>query len=512
MFSGDDLDLQTVLADMAANEVILFAVVAGSSVKDYWDHWTSLTGGEALLLNNSSNLPDAIQTIIENSAAKVDHLSLRVTPGFESWVAIAPASYTNLTTPAEVTFNLVITVPGGTPPGDYEFTVTAIGDGASFGQQTVLLHVLPLDENPPVTTLSLSGSTGNLGWWRSPTVMATLTATDDLSGVGATYYSVDGGALALYTGAFPVTGEGSHSIGYFSVDNVGNVEAPSSATLAIDSVAPAVALSSTGDVGDNGWYVSPVTVTAAAADADPGSGVAGLFLDVGSGFGPYAGVVVLGEGVHVVQAYAEDVAGNASGVESQLAGVDLTAPVITAAALAPEYMEGDPVAITFTAADGVSGLASLGATLNGAPVASGDSVTLVAGYYTLEITARDMAGHEAVEVQTFVVKAPGEIHAHPRTLNLKSHGWSFTVHINFDDGRVPADIDCSSILLNGVVPADCSHPGSGDEMGHGHGRLFHFERSLVQAIAVPGNWTVVITGNLADGTPFVGSDTIRVIH
>lgn len=510
MFTGDDIDLQSALAGMEANDVILFPVWTNGFNLVYWEHWASLTGGDALLLSSAADLPAAIESLIESSAAKVDDLHLEVSPGFESWVAFAPPGYTNLTTPATVTFEVDITVPIDTPPGDYTFTITAIGDGADYGQQTVLVHVLPLDEEPPVTTHAFTGLMGDDGWFRSD-VETSLYATDDISGVAATYYTADSTATQTYTAPFMIAGDGTHDMTYHSVDNAGNVESPGkSAGLMIDATAPSTSLSVTGTMGDNGWMIIPATVEVSAADVT--SGVRNSFLDLGSGYAVYSGAVtVSGEGMHNASAYTRDIAGNESAAVSESFQIDLTPPVITTGPLDAAYTEGDMVAISFSTTDAVSGLASVSATWNGAPVSDGDSVAILAGDNTLVVTATDMAGHETTVTVTTRGDVPGSVHAHPRTLNRSSDGEAFTIHINLPEPYSPADIDCLSILVDGVVAADCTHPGDGDENGHGHGRLFMFDRAQIIAIAPLGDWTLAVTG-MVDGKPFMGTDTIRVIE
>lgn len=87
------------------------------------------------------------------------------------------------------------------------------------------------DITPPVTTIALSGTM--LGQYYQPQVQVTLTATDNLSGVAAIYYQIDAGRRQTYTGSFVITAPGPHTLGYYSVDNAGNVEATQYASFVV---------------------------------------------------------------------------------------------------------------------------------------------------------------------------------------------------------------------------------------------------------------------------------------
>lgn len=78
------------------------------------------------------------------------------------------------------------------------------------------------DTMPPVTTVALSGTQGaNL--YGTP-VQVTLTATDNASGVAATYYAVDGGTWLTYSAPFIVSTAGDHTVAFYSIDVAGNQE------------------------------------------------------------------------------------------------------------------------------------------------------------------------------------------------------------------------------------------------------------------------------------------------
>jgi hypothetical protein len=76
--------------------------------------------------------------------------------------------------------------------------------------EVVRNETLILDDTPPVSTIS-------------PAAPFNLTAADSGCGVNVTMYRIDGGSWTVYTGGFSPT-EGEHTIYYYSIDNLGNVE------------------------------------------------------------------------------------------------------------------------------------------------------------------------------------------------------------------------------------------------------------------------------------------------
>ncbi|MGZ9585913.1 OmpL47-type beta-barrel domain-containing protein [Paenibacillus marinisediminis] len=102
-----------------------------------------------------------------------------------------------------------------------------------------------LDRTPPVTTADAPST------WSKDDVTIRLTATDALSGVAKTFYSVDGSAYAEGT-SFTISEEGIHKIAFYSVDAAGNIEAASTADVKIDKSAPVITmnLNEQYDIGD----------------------------------------------------------------------------------------------------------------------------------------------------------------------------------------------------------------------------------------------------------------------
>ena len=153
MGTADDLDLQTVLGEMADHGVILLECHSSSYKQEYWQHWTSLTGGGFYLTTSGTLVDDVVAAITEGLAVPTLHgLHLAVTtPGFEDWLdSVVPASYDEVEPGETVTFEETIRVPSGTAPGTYTFTASALDDkNVSYGDQRVTITVPGAPPTPP---------------------------------------------------------------------------------------------------------------------------------------------------------------------------------------------------------------------------------------------------------------------------------------------------------------------------------------------------------------------------
>jgi len=114
---------------------------------------------------------------------------------------------------------------------------------------------------------------------------------------------------------------------------------------------------------------------------------------------------------------------------------------------------------------------------------------------------------------------PATIDVDPNTLRLGSKGTWMTGYIELPNGDDVREIAIASVNLNGMIPAENSHqygfvthPQIADRDGDGRPELMvKFSRSAVQAILDAGDQVeLTVAGNLTDGTPFTGTDFIRV--
>lgn len=142
MFTPDDLDLQTVLAEMAENQVTLIEAHATTTFLNYWTYWAGLTGGQAFVVTSATFVDDVVNAITA-TLTTVTGLTLVASEGFEGWIeSLTPESFTGGTADP-VQFQLTLRVPEGTEPGIYNFTISARdAAGTVYGQQAVQIQVV----------------------------------------------------------------------------------------------------------------------------------------------------------------------------------------------------------------------------------------------------------------------------------------------------------------------------------------------------------------------------------
>jgi hypothetical protein len=111
------------------------------------------------------------------------------------------------------------------------------------------------DSQPPVTTVSLSGTEG-LNRWFTSNVLVTLSATDDASGVKNTYVCVDrdNTCVPVSGTAASVSDEGTWYVRYYSVDNAGHAESIKSEVVKIDKTAPTISIEQLPTYDADGQY------------------------------------------------------------------------------------------------------------------------------------------------------------------------------------------------------------------------------------------------------------------
>ncbi|TLM69553.1 MAG: hypothetical protein FDZ70_09690, partial [Actinobacteria bacterium] len=166
--------------------------------------------------------------------------------------------------------------------------------GRVEAEQTLDVHV---DASAPVT-----GDDAPTGWAKGP-VAVHLTPTDAYSGIGTTYYTLNGGAPEVYGGQIDVTLEGTNTVVYWAVDNVGNTEATHSAGFRVDSTAPLTTSNALASYAES----ASISLTA----TDTGSAVAHTYWSLDGGTWTEGTTMTTSAGgTHQLRFYSVDSVGN----------------------------------------------------------------------------------------------------------------------------------------------------------------------------------------------------------
>jgi len=255
------------------------------------------------------------------------------------------------------------------------------------------------DSVPPVATASLSGSRGSANWFVSP-VDVTLTATDDSSGVASIHFRTDGGTWQLYTGPVTVQGDGSHTIDYYATDLAGNDEAARTTTFQIDTARPVSSAQVSGTLANDGSYLSSVSVSLTSSDVTSGIQSEQYRVDGGPWRTYTAPFTVGGNGTHMLDYFATDVAGNPEVVRSQsiwITGDLHQLPVSTLTSTGTAGAAGwyvSAVTVTITATSGSGSAVSIAYRLDGnASATYATPIVLLDGRHVLEYVATDTQGY-----------------------------------------------------------------------------------------------------------------------
>ena len=172
-----------------------------------------------------------------------------------------------------------------------------------------------------------------------------------------------------------------------------------------DTTPPATPATLAPEPNAAGWHNGAVVVTLAAGDGPDGSGVAEINVarggaETGSSVvaGSVATVTISTDGETTLTYFARDLAGNAEPAQTLTIRIDQTAPTVAYSGNATTYTIDQSIAITCTASDGLSGVASDTCEDVVAPAS-----TIGPGTWTVSASATDVAGNTGEGTATFTI-------------------------------------------------------------------------------------------------------------
>lgn len=213
-------DYHPVFNNAADLETVSYSTNGGTT----WTNLYSATGNQAAWTQHSVALPNLSSNYMVRFGANV-----RANGHYVDWDEIgisAVAATPNSTTAAPGDGSWYFNVRSGDTLGNWNSPAESIGP-------------FMIESYPPITTSNIP-----VGWTNSITSVS-LTATDAGSGVDYTRYRYDGGGWADYSAPFAAGVDGTHTLDFYSVDNVGHIETAHTATLQLDTQAPSIPTSVT---------------------------------------------------------------------------------------------------------------------------------------------------------------------------------------------------------------------------------------------------------------------------
>jgi len=169
------------------------------------------------------------------------------------------------------------------------------------------------DATPPTTTVSPQDDAFNYF-----PVSVTLTAVDP-SGIKETWYKLDADDWARGN-SFSVTGEGEHTLSYYSVDKFNNWEKVKTKTVTINLSAPYTAI----NLDQEYYNTVPLNVILTATDAQ---GILATYARVNGGqFIAQNNFWLEAEGDYTIEYYSKDLLGEEEPVKTRHVVIDLTPP------------------------------------------------------------------------------------------------------------------------------------------------------------------------------------------
>jgi hypothetical protein len=373
-------------------------------------------------------------------------LSIPTPDGSNGWFVTEPVSATASASDAtsglaSVDINAAGTTFTASADGTYPLTAAATDKA---GNSTTASGTIKIDTTPPALSVSVAPADGSDGWYRSPAVF-TASASDASSGLAGVQYRLDGGAWQDGSTA-GVSADGKHTIQFQTRDQAGNTSSSAPVTVQVDTTPPVAAVRMPAPDGQNGWYISPVTIMANCSDTVSGLASQGVSLD-GSPWSP--SLTIATDGNYTIHVQAQDNAGNSTSA-SQTVHVDTTAPAANLVVPAPDGKNGwylAPVTVSAQGTDATSGVASQQVSLDGSNWSPSLSLP-DGGVYTVQGRVVDNAGNVSTVSTTIHIDHTPPVLSAPTLLGTAGQAGWYTSGVQFTASATDATSGLASLLYS----------------------------------------------------------------
>ncbi|MYL49335.1 hypothetical protein GLV98_07550 [Halobacillus litoralis] len=255
--------------------------------------------------------------------------------------------------------------------------------------------VIKVDKTAPVTTVEEVPTD-----WSNQDVELTLSSSDELSGVSSIEYKINDGEWKDYSDPIKLDQEGSTTIEFRSIDNVGNVEGIQNETIKLDKTAPVTSVNGVPEKWAN--KTTEITLTS----KDQWSGVATIEYRMNEGeWTEYTGPITFQQqGENVIDYRSVDTAGNVEEFKSLTVKYDDHAPQTSAGDVGDKW-QNSGIEISLSSTDPLSGVAKTEYRINEGEWKEYTTPVLIdeEGSHTLDYRSIDHAGNEE-EVKSINVK------------------------------------------------------------------------------------------------------------
>ncbi|PKO23437.1 MAG: hypothetical protein CVU38_04065 [Chloroflexi bacterium HGW-Chloroflexi-1] len=250
--------------------------------------------------------------------------------------------------------SLIVTTPD-------KYVLDFASEDAAGNVETTHQVTLRIDPNPPAAPIDLRAEPG--GWQHYNSFRLLWQEPLDQSGIAGVYVRFGSPPTNPTDGTFypanevlhglQAPGEGQHGVYVWLRDGAGNSDHTTAVALPgalwYDGIPPSTTVTVTGNLGQNGWYLGPVSFTMAATDSASGVAETRWQLD-GASWTVGTALTVTADGRHTTRISSIDNAGNLEADQVYPIAIDQQPPVVRMGALS-RYQAGPSFAVAWNGFD-----------------------------------------------------------------------------------------------------------------------------------------------------------------